>query len=161
VTQLLFIPLLHLLSLLHPFFVSLTEVRHNEKSSSLEISCRIFYDDLEVALENAYQVKIDILKPSDREQVNQLIQRYLNQHLQITVDGKLQTLKLLGYEIEEDAAWCYLEVQGVKQVKRMEIHNEVLFAEHRTQTNILHVVVNGTRKSTKLDNPNNKASFSF
>ena len=150
-----------LLTLLHPFFVSVTEVRHNEKSKALEISTRIFYDDLEEAIASTSRTKVDLLNPTDRERVNQLLGEYLQQHLQITVDGKPVSLRFLGYEIDNDAAWCYLEVPEVRQVKRLDIQNEVLFAERQTQTNMLHVIVNGKRKSTKLDNPTSKATFSF
>ncbi len=68
-SQLLYLSLVYLLSLLHPFYVSVTEVRHNEKSRALEVSTRIFYDDLEEALASASRTKVDILKPSDRELV--------------------------------------------------------------------------------------------
>lgn len=150
-----------LLTLLHPFFVSVTEVRHNEKSKSLEISTRIFYDDLEEALAKANQTKVDILKPTDRESINRLLGEYLQQHLQVSVDGKSLSLRFLGYEIDNDAAWCYLEVPEVRQVKRIVIQNDVLFAERRAQTNMLHVMVGGKRKSTKLNNPESTATFSF
>lgn len=153
--------LIGLLPLLHPFYVSVTEVRHNEKNKTLEISCRVFFDDLEAALENTYEVKIDILKPTDRDQVNRLIDDYLRKHLQLSVDGKPLTLQYVGYEIDEDAAWCYFEAPEVPHVKRIDIRNDVLFAEHRTQTNMIHVLAGGTRKSTKLDNPQRSFSFTF
>ena len=31
----------------HPIFVSVTEIEHNAKDKTLEISCKIFTDDLE------------------------------------------------------------------------------------------------------------------
>lgn len=153
--------LIGLLSLLHPFYVSVTEVRHNEKNKTLEISCRVFFDDFETALENTYEVKIDILKPTDHSQVDRLIDDYLRKHLQLSVDGKPLTLQYIGYEIDEDAAWCYFEAAEVPQVKRIDIRNDVLFAEHRTQTNMIHVLADGKRKSTKLDNPQRSFSFTF
>ena len=36
----------------HPFFVSVTEINHNAKNHSVEVSCRMFYDDLERALDD-------------------------------------------------------------------------------------------------------------
>jgi len=37
----------------------------------------------------------------------------------------------------------------------------LLYAEHAEQINMMHVTVNGERKSTKLDNPQSSAAFSF
>jgi hypothetical protein len=147
--------------LFHPFFVSLTEVQHNEKAKRLEVSCKVFSNDLEATLEKNYHANIDILKPGDRARIEPLIRDYLQKHFQVLVDGKPVSFQFLGYEIEEDATWCYLEAGKINQVKRLEVKNDVLFAEHPTQTNLLHVTVKGRRQSTKLDNPESKASFSF
>ena len=147
--------------LFHPFFVSLTEVQHNEQAKRLEVSCKVFSNDLEAALEKNYRTQIDILKPGDRARIEALIRDYLQKHFQVLVDGKPVSFHFLGYEIEEDAAWCYLEAGKINQVTRIEVKNDVLFAEHPTQTNLLHVTVKGRRQSIKLDNPESKASFSF
>ena len=149
------------LNFLHPFFVSVTEVKHNDKTKNLEISCKVFFDDFEAALEKKYQTKLNILKPTENAQINPIIQDYLQKHLQIKLNGKPVNAKYLGFEIEEDAAWCYLEIPKVNQVKRLEIRNDILFDEHASQTNLLHVTVKGKRQSTKLDNPESNAAFAF
>ena len=116
-----------LLNFLHPFFVSVTEVKHNDKTKNLEISCKVFFDDFEAALEKKYQTKLNILKPTENTQINPIIQDYLQKHLQIKINGKPVNAKYLGFEIEEDAAWCYLEIPKVNQLKRLEIRNDILF----------------------------------
>lgn len=147
--------------LFHPFFVSVTEITHNEKAKTLQVSCKIFFDDFETALEKKYKIKVDILKTADRERTNPLIEDYLAKHLQISVNGKLVSMRYLGYNIEEDAAWCFLEVPKVSQVKRMDIKNDILFEDHAAQINMLHITVKGKRQSTKLDNPESQASFNW
>ena len=153
--------LIYLLAFLHPFYVSVTEVNHNAKTKSLEISTKIFFNDLEAALEKQHKTQLDILKPAEKNRIDPLLNEYLTKHLQIQVNGKTVNLKYLGFEIEQDAAWCYLEVPQVSQVKQIQIHNSVLFAEHDTQTNMVHITANGNRKSTKLDNPDSKFTASF
>ena len=44
-----------LVSLFHPFFVSVTEMNHNAKDKTLEISCKLFADDFEKGLEQVYK----------------------------------------------------------------------------------------------------------
>lgn len=149
------------LRLFHPFYVSMTEVQHNEKAKRLEVSCKVFSNDLEAMLEKKYQTSIDILQARDKARIEPLLQDYLQQHLQVQVDGKPVAFRFLGYEIEEDATWCFLEAVKINQVKRLEVKNDILFAQHPTQTNMLHVTVKGRRQSTKLDNPQSQASFRF
>jgi hypothetical protein len=149
------------LSFFHPFFVSVTEINHNAKNQSVEVSCRIFYDDLERTLEKQSKSPIDIVHPKDKTKMNQMLNDYIKKHLAIKADGKALSLNYVGYEIQEDAAWIYFEVKGISKVKKVEIHNDILFAEHPEQINMLHVTVGGQRKSTKLDNPESDAGFEF
>jgi|SRR6476646_5574939 len=149
------------LSFFHPFYVSVTEINHNAKNKTLEISSKIFFDDLERQIENENHVQIDIIKPTDKPKVDLLIAKYIKQHLQIKVDGKVFPMNYLGYEIQEDAAWCYLEIPKVNKVKTIEINNNVLYSLHKEQINMMNVVVDGQRQSTKLDAPDSKAVFKF
>ncbi len=157
--------MLHILLLfvnfLHPFYVSVTEIRHNDRNKTLEVSSRMFFDDFEAALEKQYHVKIDILKPSDKKAVDRLIDDYVRKHLVLTLDGKKVTLQYTGYEIEEDGAWCYFSVPNIDKINKLTVVNNILFEEHSSQINMLHVIAAGARKSTKLDNPKDKAVFSF
>lgn len=148
-------------SFFHPFYVSVTEITHNAKTQSVEISCRMFYDDLEHVLEKQYHTKLDIVKPANKDQLNKLLNDYIHQHLVIKVDGKVLNPAYVGYEIQEDGAWTYLEVKGVPKAQKIEVHDDLLFIEHAEQINMIHVTVNGQRKSTKLDNPAANASFTF
>ncbi|RAJ02596.1 hypothetical protein LX64_03616 [Chitinophaga skermanii] len=145
----------------HPFYVSVTEIKHNAAAKSLEVSNRIFYDDLERGIKNQYHVNFDIMKPANRPQVDSLISKYIQSHFSVTVDGRNVSLKYLGYQIEEDAAWCFFEGANVPAAKKVQVKTDILYAEHKEQINMLHVIVNGNRKSTKLDYPNTIADINF
>jgi len=145
----------------HPFYVSVTEIKQNPANHSIEISCRMFYDDLEKALEKQYRVQLDIVKPKDKTQINKLINDYVKKHLMIRVDGKALNLNYVGYEIQEDGAWCYFEVKGIELVKQVDVHDDLLYEQHPEQINMMHVIVGNQRKSTKVDNPDADASFKF
>jgi hypothetical protein len=145
----------------HPFYVSVTEIKQNPTNHSIEISCRMFYDDLEKALEKQNHVQIDIVKPKDKAQINKLINDYVKKHLIIRADGKSLNLNFIGYEIQEDGAWSYFEVKGINAVKEVQVHDDLLFEQHPEQINMMHVIINNQRKSTKVDNPDADANFKF
>jgi hypothetical protein len=52
-------------------------------------------------------------------------------------------------------------VKDIPSVKKIDIHDDLLNAQHAEQINMLHVTVGGQRKSTKLDAPDADTSFSF
>lgn len=145
----------------HPFYVSVISINQEKNATNLEISCRIFFDDLENALEKEHRTPINLVKPIDKEKTEQYIAQYLEKNLRVQVNGKAQPLRYMGYSIEDDAAWCFLEATDVGTIKEMAVLNSLLYASQEKQSNILHVTIGGVRKSTKLDNPKTKASFSF
>lgn len=147
--------------LLHPFYVSITEIKQNPANHSLEISCRMFSDDLEKALEKQYRTQLDIIKPKDKTQADKLINDYVKKHLILSADGKVLNYTYVGYEIQEDGTWSYFEVKGIDRPKKINVHDDLLYELHPEQINMLHVTVGGERKSTKVDNPDADAAFIF
>ena len=65
----------------HPIFVSVTEIEHNAKDKTLEISCKIFTDDFEKALRETYKTYVDLLQPKDKTAMNKLVSDYVQKHL--------------------------------------------------------------------------------
>jgi hypothetical protein len=123
----------------HPFFISLTEMRYNPESEKMEIAQKIFWDDLEVALENEFKEKVDFLNPKDKAKLEGQIKEYLLKHNQVVVNGKPLVLNYLGYEVDEDAAWFYLESSGTEIPKSVEVKTTILLNEFNGQQNIVHV----------------------
>ncbi|MFN3758253.1 MAG: DUF6702 family protein [Algoriphagus aquaeductus] len=127
------------MTVLHPFFISLTEMRYNPESKKMEIAQKIFWDDLEVALASEFKEKVDFLKPKDKAKLESQVKTYLLKHNQVWVNGKSVTLTYLGYEVEEDAAWFYLESSVVELPKSVEVQNTLLLKDFEGQQNIVHV----------------------
>ena len=93
--------------------------------------------------------------------MNNLVKDYVTKHLQIKVDGKAVALDFIGYEQEEEGIVSYYQVNNIPAVKKLDITNNILFEYKKEQMSIIHVTVNGKRQSTKLVNPEAKASFGF
>jgi hypothetical protein len=125
--------------LVHPFFISLTEMRYNPQSKKMEIAQKIFWDDLEVALGSEFKEKVDFLKPKDKAKLENQLKTYLLKHNQVWVNGKSVTMTYLGYEVEEDAAWFYLESSATEMPKSVEVQSTVLLKDFDGQQNIVHV----------------------
>jgi hypothetical protein len=145
----------------HPLFVSVTEIELNTKDKTLEISCKIFTDDFEKTLRQNYKTTVDLLKPKDKNAMNKLVSDYVQKHLLLTVDGKKTTLQFLGYEQNEEGILSYYQVNNIQSVKKINITDNILYDYKKEQIGIIHVTVDGNRKSTKLNNPEDKASFEF
>jgi hypothetical protein len=146
---------------IHPYYVSVVEINHNKEDKTLEISCKIFTDDFEKTLGKVYKASVDLISPKDKPAIEKEIGDYISKNLSISVDNKPVKFTFLGYEISEGAAWCYLQVENISAFKDLGIVNKILHDYTDKQVNIMHVTVNGGRKSSKLDFPNSVASFNF
>lgn len=137
----------------HPLHVSTTEINFNTKGKSLEISCRIYTDDLESVLEKQFKTKVDLSKPSLHKNMDELIKKYLNAHLQYFVNGKVATATYIGFERDNEATEIYLEINNVAGLQSLNLNNSILYDLFDDQMNILHVEKAGTRKSVRANYP--------
>ena len=145
----------------HPIFVSVTEIEHNAAEKSLEISCKLFTDDFEKALRKNYPVKIDLLDEKMKTSMNPLVNAYIQKHLSIKADGKAVKLEFLGYEQQEEGIVSFFQVMNIASVKKIEVGDNLLYEFYEQQMGIVHVKVNGIRKSYRLNNPDANANFDF
>ena len=145
----------------HPIFVSVTEIEHNAKEKSLEISCKIFTDDFEKALRATYNTHIDLSDKKIKIAMDRLVNAYVQNHLKISVDGKPGVLQYLGFEKIEEGIYSYYRADNIPAVKKITVMDNILFAYQEQQMNLVHVIVGGNRKSTKLSNPESIMTMSF
>ncbi len=145
----------------HPIYVSVVEAEHNPREKSLEVSCKLFIDDFERTLRMDYKTHVDLLNPSNRAAMDKLVSDYVQKHLQFSVNGKRLQMRYLGYERIDEGIYSYFEAVNVPVPETVDIYNDLLYAYHEQQLGLMHVTVNGTRKSTKLNNPEKTTSLRF
>jgi hypothetical protein len=145
----------------HPIYVSVTEVEYNATEKSLEVSCKIFTNDFEKALSQHYKTPIDLLSGKNKAAMDVIVSDYVRKNLSIEVDNKKTTLTFLGYEKIDEGIYCYLQAEGITTPKKIIITDKVLYDYKKEQVSVLHVTIGGERKSTKINNPIDKAEFVF
>lgn len=150
-----------MLGIFHPFYVSVTEINHNPKEQTLEVSCKMFSEDLEDILKKNYKTAVDLTAHKQQPQNEKMIQDYISKHLAIQANGKALKLNFIGFEKEAESVYCYFETEKINGVKKLDVTDSILQDFSDKQINIIHVVVNNNRKSQKLDYPDKMASFSF
>ena len=145
---------------MHPFYMAVTEINYNKNDKVFEVTAKLFTDDFEKVLGDAYKTKVDLVNPN-RYEMDKLIKDYFKKHLMMIVDDKSIELKYLGFEQDSEAVYCFLEVERIEEIKKINIKNSLLHDLNEHQINIMHVIVDGKRKSVKLDFPDKVANFKF
>ena len=138
---------------IHPYHVGSVEFNYNSKSETFEISGKFFLDDLENALKEKYGKAVHFNDAKYKSQINAYLIQYCEEYLKLKADNKFLKIKYLGYEEDSESVNIYLESEKVIQPKKVETAVSFLYNLFDDQLNIVHIIVNGTRKSQKLNYP--------
>ena len=131
----------------HPFHISLTDMVYNEDRQRIEIAQKIFWDDMEISLNNKSGQQVNFLQPKDPQKLEAIIEGYLMANNKIKVGEKELKINYLGHEIEEDAAWFYMETDQTGEPHLISIRNSVLIDDFPDQQNIVNFYKNRKPKS--------------
>lgn len=143
----------------HPYYVSISEIRIDTVSKSVNVSCKLFIDDLQDALYRINKIPVNLFKQENEN--NTMLENYFKERFKLSIGSKALPLKFIGYEIEEEAAWCYLEANKIESSGKVIVLNSLLYDYLPDQTNFIHCYYNQQRKSFKLNNPEKIAIFEF
>lgn len=133
----------------HDYHASITDVKFNPRTQSLEVAVKVFMDDLEAALSRRTKSSVTY---SASEQVKKYLADYLSANLVFEVEkGKPLKQKFVGSEEDADVVWMYVEVP-VQQasVPQLYVKNAVLTELFSDQMNIVNVNYRGTTESVMM-----------
>ena len=145
----------------HPYHVSVCEIQHAAKIKSLEITFRIFTDDLDACLGKVYHKKFDHCQTENKALTDSLLSLYINKHFNIATDQKKRTVKYLGFECNKDATIIYLECPKTAHFKEIGINCDVLTSTFEDQSNLVHVKYLGQLKSLRLTASQKSGTLNF
>lgn len=146
-------------SLVHPYYISMTEIEHDKSNNTLEISVRIFTDDLEKTIRQTYTGKVDLLNKDEKANSEKLIQQYISKHLLLKADNKNLNLQFVGFENEEGSIWSYFECPNITSLQSLEVNNTILYDYKELQVNFIHFKAASLDETIKLSYPDNYKKF--
>jgi hypothetical protein len=124
----------------HPFFVSVTEIKYKPEEKLLQISSKLFFDDFEAAVKKDLNLKgFNIMFPKDSSLADTYIKTYFLKHLTVLENNKPITFNYLGYEIQKEAAWVYLEAENIEMPSKLSIVNTLVCDYSDKQNNIVQL----------------------
>jgi hypothetical protein len=119
----------------------------------------MFTDDLQNALHKLYHATPDLYKRTAI--CDSLINMYVQERAEVIIGSSRVDFSYVGYEIEEEAAWCYFEGKLPAKMRNVKINTSILYDFLETQTNFIHCYYGADKKSFKLVNPDREAEFVF
>lgn len=131
----------------HKFYMAIYQVNYAPEKKMLQITSRIFVDDLNLALEKKYHKKFNFGTEKEATEDVAFLKKYLAEHFSIKINGQVKPMTFLSKELEGDVLVCYLRINAVTKINAVEILNSVLTEYSQEQQNITHISVLGTKNT--------------
>ena len=141
--------------IMHPLYVSMTNMDVDAQNGSIVLQIRIFTEDLETILHNKYNVDGWMGTQNEHRDGRRLLREYVNERFSIAVnDGEKIDLATDSMTIVEDMMWFYMKGKAKQTIRRMEIDNRLLTDFFSKQNNLVIISTGRDEIGRKLDRKN-------
>lgn len=139
-----------ILILLHPVHVSLTSIDHVPGTDSLKVFVRMYFDDFLSDYRLNYTSDSIVVNSSHTRFPEELMSRYLNDKINISVNNKQLKGKLLNMVLTDNEISSNLLFITDKNPKSIIIRNQIMTDLYNDQANMTIVRVSDFEEGVKL-----------
>ena len=145
----------------HVFYVSVSRVKWNVEEARLDVTVRIFTDDLEEAIVAGGGPRLRLWTGQARDDRDRHVADYLASRLAFRINGEERETAYAGMEDALDATACLVQINGVDRVETIEVENRILIDLFDTQANVMRFEVAGEKKYVNLSKGTVKGMVRF
>jgi hypothetical protein len=146
----------------HKFYMGIFQVNYAAEKKMIQITSRIFIDDLNNGLEKKYHKKTFVGTEKETQADIDLLKKYLADNFSIKINGQPKSITFLSKEVEAgDVLVCYSRIKDIDKFKTIEISNSVLVDWNAEQQNITHISVFGIKKSVLFTESSRKEVLKY
>lgn len=141
----------------HDIHISNTLLHYRSDRSSIELTLKIFADDMETALKDNFGVETRLFSDNESPVADSLIVAYLSSHFEIRTE-QILTYTYIGKELSDDlsSVWLYLEIEEVTSPLKLLVKNTLLFDIFDDQQNMMLVKVDHKRNAHFIFDDNDR-----
>ncbi|PKA99309.1 hypothetical protein B0O79_3015 [Flavobacteriaceae bacterium MAR_2009_75] len=136
----------------HKFYVSVTNVNYSEKDRAIQITSRIFIDDMNRLMMARYDIDAELDTEKESKLADEYLEKYVRSKFVVSLNGQPIQYNFIGKKYDADVMICYIEVADVnlKELKSVAIENEILTDLFDDQQNVVHINIKDEKKSFVL-----------
>jgi hypothetical protein len=145
----------------HKFYVALYQVNYAPEKKMLQITTRIFVDDLNSAVGKKYSKRINLGAENESVDDINFLKKYFSEKFYIKVNGQTKPILFLSKEMEGDVLICYFSVKEIQKINSLEIYNAVITEGNAEQQNIMHFNVSGVKNTLLFTESTSKGMLKY
>ena len=136
-----------LISFTHEYYVSITEVVYVSEKQQLQLTTRVFTDDMEAYFNSQTNENIQLSPDHNPILIDALVERFFQNNFKVFFDNNKVEISYLGRQYQEDQMLIFAEVTELSPPTSYKIQNTILIPFRTKQQNIVRVKNNITQKS--------------
>jgi len=136
----------------HPFYVSIATINYNTETSALEVTLKVFTDDLETSIKGLTEKTLNLGFENELKNATDLLEKYCNETFKISVSEKNPIF--IGFETEADVTYLFFELENVKPPINLNVSCSFLTETYEDQVTIFNLEC-GEIKETVYTNKSN------
>lgn len=140
----------------HKFYTSIYKINYAPQKKMIQITSRIFIDDLNEAISKRYKTTCNIGTEKETLQDEVAMQKYLAEKFILKVNGVSKPMSFRSKEIEANVLICYFRITDISKISKLEIENSALTELFPEQQNIIQATISGEKQSLLLTAENFK-----
>jgi hypothetical protein len=136
----------------HKFYLSVTQVNYSEKEHSLQMTSRLFIDDLNSLILERYSIDAHFETKDQHPLAMQYLEVYFQKKFKLIINGKALEYQILGQKRDTDVVVFFIEAKDVylNDIYELEVYNALLTDLFDEQQNVVHLKINNQKKSFLL-----------
>jgi len=134
----------------HKFYVSIYQINYASDKKMLQITSRLFVDDVNAVLFKKYGKKTYLGEKNESQDDINLMKKYILDNFSLKVNGQQKTINFLSKELEGNVIICYYNVKDILKIKTLEVKNSALIELNSEQQNIIQSTIYGEKQSLLL-----------
>lgn len=134
----------------HKFYTAIYKIDYNASKKRVEITTRIFTDDLNTAISKKYNRKSTLNSENETLEDIEFLKKYFSEKIILNINGKPKPMRFLSKEVEENVLVCYFNCDEISKIKTFEITNSTLTEIFEEQQNIVQLNIKNKKQTLLL-----------
>ena len=103
----------------HKFYTAIYQIEFVPKKKMIQITTRIFYDDLNEAMGAKYHKRTFVGTEKETPEDLVVLKKYLAEKFIIKVNGQSKPMNFISKEVEDNVLICYLSIKEITKIKTL------------------------------------------
>ena len=107
----------------HKFYTAIYQINFVPKKKMLQITTRIFIDDLNEALENKFHKNTFLASDKETPEDVDLLKKYFSEKFTLKINGQQKPMLFVSKEVEDNILICYLKCVDISKITTLDVQN--------------------------------------